>query len=96
MSQKEEKPTSQDLLIMIQELRSDVRDAKERTDRLERALEAHNIVCAANTKTLEEVRELILTVKTGMKITNFLRNSLLLLAGLGTALAEAYNTWWRK
>lgn len=72
----------------VQSIRSLVELQVVRVDRCEQLISDHVKACAENRQSMNEIKEMLATVKTGMKITNALRNLVVWLAGIGVAVSE--------
>lgn len=62
----------------------------KRIEQLEKSLAEHNKTCAESKRDIEELLDLVTTVKQGMKLTNFLRNAFVGIAGV---IAAAMALW---
>jgi hypothetical protein len=93
---KQEEQSIGDLKSMVHTLSEDLVEQAMRLKKLEDAVAAHNLACAENNAALAEMKEILLTVKAGMKITNCIQKIVLWLLGVGVAVAEIYNGWGGK
>ena len=64
-----------------------------RIQQIEQMTKDHMSACAENKEQMQELYELMQTIKQGMRVTNFLRNAFVWVAGLVTAAIGLWHTF---
>ena len=68
-------------------------ESSRRTTATEELLAAHIKTCDESKKGMDEVLDAVNTIKAGMKITNWLRNAFIWIAGLAIAVITLWQSW---